>query len=288
MTTGSQQPEGPGGLRMRTDGDCEIAAARLLDVFERQRRRFIAELRGFGPDDWAGPTRCADWSAHEVVRHLCDANVVAVVPAGDRTLDVRSGFDPRVTPAKWPSFAADQLPADTLACFTQTTEDLLGLARDRLARGESFAVWLPYGPMDWTILILHAAWDSWLHERDILLPRGAEPHADDDAIFYATAYGLFIATAVASMSGWQGRAELSLSGSGGGTFALASREAVTLTAARGHGAGPDAAQTADALGGRAAVAAALAELPSDSRQALLRLANFFNLPAAGRTRVQAE
>jgi hypothetical protein len=33
-----------------------------------------------------------------------------------------------------------------------TTEELLALARDRLARGRRFDVRLPYGPMDWTVL----------------------------------------------------------------------------------------------------------------------------------------
>ena len=45
--------------------------------------------------------------------------------------------------------------------------------------------------MDWTVFVLHAFWDSWLHERDILLARGTGHPTDDDATGYATAYGLF-------------------------------------------------------------------------------------------------
>lgn len=55
--------------------------------------------------------------------------------------------------------------------------------------------------MDWTVRALHGLWDSWLHERDVLLPRGIEHPADGDATVYATAYGLFIAAAVASVFG---------------------------------------------------------------------------------------
>jgi hypothetical protein len=28
--------------------------------------------------------------------------------------------------------------------------------------------------MDWTVLLLHLFWDSWIHERDVLLARGAD------------------------------------------------------------------------------------------------------------------
>jgi hypothetical protein len=55
--------------------------------------------------------------------------------------------------------------------------------------------------VDWTVRVLHGLWDSWLHERDVLLPQGIEHPTDGDATVYATAYGLFIAAAVASVFG---------------------------------------------------------------------------------------
>jgi hypothetical protein len=44
-------------------------------------------------------------------------------------------------------------------------------------------------------------------------------------------------------------------------------------------AGPRAAEVTDALGGRAPVAAVLADLPASTRAALSRMAGFFNAPA---------
>ena len=81
-----------------------------------------------------------------------------------------------------------------------TTEDRFDRDRDRLAQGLSFDVHMPYGPVDWTVRELHGFWDSWLHERDVLLARGTVHPADGDATGYATGSGLFIAAAVASMS----------------------------------------------------------------------------------------
>jgi uncharacterized protein (TIGR03083 family) len=272
----------PGQLLLRTEGPCDLDPGRLLEVFGRQRQRFAAVLRGFGPGDWAAPTRCADWSAHDVVRHLCDGNAIIkawVTGTGRSTLDVTAGFDPRITPRTWPVLSAGETFGTTLSRFLASTDDLLVLLRERLARGDSFDVRLPYGPMAWTVGILHAFWDSWLHERDVLLIRGREHPTDGDATRYAAAYGLFIATAVACMYGDRVQEKLTLGGDGGGVFDLDSRRAVTLTVTPATVAGPPAPQVTDALAGRAPVATVLGGLPANSRTALSRMADFFNTPA---------
>ena len=149
----------------------------------------------------------------------------------------------------------------------------------RLARGRRFDVRLPYGPADWTVLLLHAFWDSWIHERDVLLARGADHPTDGDATAYATAYGVFIAASVASMFGDQVREKLTLGGDGGGVFDVDGRRGVTITVDRVTAAGPRAAEVADALAGRAPIAAALPDLPASSRAALSRMADVFRAPA---------
>ena len=267
----------PGTLLLRTAGACDLDPEHLLEVFGEQRRRFAAVLQGFGPGDWAAPTRCADWSAHEVVRHLCDCNAHgAAAGPDDRTLDLTAGFDPRTTPRGWLAASAGEPPEATLSRFVATTEELLAVLRTRLAQGRRFEVRLPFGPMDWTVFVLHSFWDSWLHERDMLLPRGADHPTDGDATAYAAAYGVFIAAAVASMFGDPVHQKLTLGGDGGGVFDLDSRGAVTLTVTRVATAGPPAAQVTDALAGRAPAAAVLGDLPSSTRAALSHLADFFN------------
>jgi uncharacterized protein (TIGR03083 family) len=269
-----------GKLLLRTAGACDLDPEHLLEVFGEQRRRFVAVLQGFGPDDWAAPTRCADWSAHDVVRHLCDGNAIAAgAGPDDHTLDITAGFDPRITPCGWLTASADESPDATLTRFVATTEEVLALLRARLAQNRRFDIRLPYGPMDWTVLVLHGFWDSWLHERDVLLARGTGHPTDDDATVYAAAYGLFIAAAVASMFGDQVQEKLTLGGDGGGVFDLDTRGAVTLTVTRVTTAGPPAAQVTDALAGRTQTAAVLGELPASSRAALSHLADFFNTPA---------
>jgi uncharacterized protein (TIGR03083 family) len=269
----------PSRLILRTGGACDFDPEHLLDVFSEQRLRFVAVLQGFGPGDWAGPTRCADWSAHDVVRHLCDGNAIpAAAVTDDETLVVAAGFDPRITPRGWLTASANDSTGATFDRFVATTEEAFALARGWLAENRRLYVRLPYGPMDWTVLMLHGLWDSWIHERDVLLTRGIEHPTDGDATFYVTAYGLFLAAAVASMFGDPVQEKLKLSGDGGGVFDLDSRGGVTLTVNRVATAGPPAARVADALAGRSPHAAALGDLPASSRAALSRLADFFNTP----------
>jgi uncharacterized protein (TIGR03083 family) len=283
MSDRSPVPEDtrPGGLLLRTVGTCRIDPGRLFEVFGEQRQRFVTVLRGFGPDDWAAPTRCAGWSAHDVVRHLCDGNTIAA-GADDHALDLAAGFDPRITPREWPAVSADQSPGVTMSRFLATTDELLALWHDRLAQGLRLDVRLPYGPMDWTVLVLHAFWDSWLHERDVLLARGREHPTCGDATRYAAAYGLFIAAAVASMLGDQLQEKLTLGGDGGGVFDLDVRGTVTLAVAPVTTAGPLAAEVADALAGRAQIAPVLGDLPASSRASLSHMADFFNTPVRRR------
>jgi uncharacterized protein (TIGR03083 family) len=270
----------PGRLLLRTKDACDLDPERLLDVFGTQRERFVAVLGGFGPDDWAAPSRCSEWSAQDVLSHLCDCNAVAHgITAGrdDGTLDITAGFDPRTTPRGWPTVSVDESPESTLARFVSTTEELLSLTRAQLTH--KFDVRLPYGPTDWTVAVLHAFWDSWLHERDVLLAQGREHPTDDDATLYAAAYGLFIAAAVASIFGSQVQEKLKLGGGGGGIYELHTcGDAVTLTVDRLTTAGPSAADVTDALAGRSSVATALGDLSSNSRAALSHLADFFNTP----------
>jgi uncharacterized protein (TIGR03083 family) len=271
--------EGKRMILLQTKGVGDFDPGHLLDVFEEQRQRFVTVLQGFGPGDWAAPTRCTDWSAHHVVRHLCDGNMkAAAMGPDDRTLDLTSGYDPRITPREWLTASAGESPDATLSRFVATTGERLARDRARLAQGMRFDVRLPYGPVDWTVRVLHGFWDSWLHERDVLLARGAHHPTGRDATVYATAYGLFIAAAVAAAFGDPVHEKLTLGG--GGVFELDSRDGVTLTVTPAIAAGPPAAQVTDALGGRPPAAAVLGDLPAGSRAALSHMANFFNTPPA--------
>ena len=208
---------------------------------------------------------------------MCD--VTAYVPsAGDRTFDLANGFDPRITPREWLSVSVGEEPADTLSRLTAQTEEMLALVRSRLKAGSRFDVWLPFGLVDWRVQTLHLFWDSWIHERDVLLAQGAPHPTSAEATGYAAAYGLFIAAAVAAMFGEQVRHQLELSGPGSGIYDLSNEDGVALSVTRIATSGPLAAEVADALAGRVVPAAVLGALPAGPRTTLTRMGEFFNAP----------
>jgi hypothetical protein len=94
----------------------------------------------------------------------------------------------------------------------------------------------------------------------------------------SVAHSLFVAAAVASLSGHPVQEKLTLGGDGGGALDLASNGgAVTLTVTGRIGAGPSAAEVADALAGRPP-AAVLGGLPAGARTTRSHLADSFNRP----------
>ena len=50
----------------------------------------------------------------------------------------------------------------------------------------------PFGHLPARFLLAHASWDSWLHERDILVPLGLEPVVESDELLAATWYALLV------------------------------------------------------------------------------------------------
>ena len=116
--------------------------------------------------------------------------------------------------------------------------------------------------MDWTVVVLHSFWDSWIHERDVLLPRGDEHHTCDDATSHAISYGLFIAAAVAAIFGDPVQERLKLGTDGGGVFDLVSGGGVSLRVDRVTTAGPPVARVADALAGHSQIDAAHDAVPT--------------------------
>jgi uncharacterized protein (TIGR03083 family) len=262
-------------LRLSIGGGYEIDTGHLIDVFDGQRQQFVATLRKFEHQDWAAPTRCSQWCAQDVVRHLADGSA-NVISGDDMSLARGDGFDPRTTPVQWLAASEGETPDATLDRFASSTEQLMSAARGWLASDRHFEVSLPYGRMDWPVLMLHVFWDSWIHERDVLLTRALDHPVGDAATRYATAYGLFIAAAIAARFGAPVSHQLSLGGEGGGIFELSPEDVVTLTATSGTAGGSSASSLADALAGRDGAEEVLSGLPVS----LSWLGEFFNAPVA--------
>jgi uncharacterized protein (TIGR03083 family) len=260
-------------IELRIHGEPRFDVYELIDVYEAHRLRFIDQLTELSADEWATPSRCSEWTVHQVVRHLADINELGVHDDGSSPFD---GFDPRTTPRRWLAPSDDETPADTLERIRAGSTVYFAATRASEKCGVERFVEFPFGKEPSTMLIAHAFWDSWVHERDVLVPLGREHRTDDAGTQFATTYALFISSAVAALFGTPVNATFELSGLGGGIYEVThdGDGAIVRSSRDDMTSGADAGALSDALSGRGSVD----NLLEPSPPGLSSLANFFNAP----------
>lgn len=171
----------------------------------QQRRRLAATLAGFDEPQWRVPTRCDGWSAQDVVAHLAGTNQfwsasMASGLAGAPTR-ILTAFDPVTTPAALVAATRPQAPADTLASYCSSLDGLAAVLGDMSPDGWSAVAESPAGHVELRAVALHALWDAWIHERDILLPQGIEQPVDADEIRACLLYAAVISPTLLATRG---------------------------------------------------------------------------------------
>jgi uncharacterized protein (TIGR03083 family) len=203
------------GVAMR-DQDVQfgITPAQAREANATQRPRLLETLRDLPAQAWIHPTRCAGWSVQDVVRHLAQMNGVfldalAAAEAGER-FDAFRTFDPKRTPDEWVREMREVSAAQTFADFEASTVAILAACAGLDEAGTTLVA-TPAGRQPWPRGILHALFDSSVHERDVLAAVGtaAEPGPDLATI---AAYQVLLAARVACLVGASFDAVLHLSG----------------------------------------------------------------------------
>jgi uncharacterized protein (TIGR03083 family) len=191
--------DGPAALVL--DGPTGDPAVPLL----RQRRRLATTLAGLDAAQWAAPSRCDGWSVQDVVAHLVTTNQFWAFSAS-AALDgtptrVLATFDPVASPAEMVAAVRSQSPAEVLARFAETNEALAHAVAGLDAEGWSAVGEAPPGHVSLRAVALHALWDAWVHERDIVLPLGLVPVEEADEIDGSLRYAAGLGPAFAATSG---------------------------------------------------------------------------------------
>lgn len=158
----------------------------------RQRGRLEARLRELSEEEWHHPSRCAGWSVQDVVTHLMSTNAFWALSiqaglAGEPTRYLAT-FDPVASPAQLVAQAQGTPVSDTLQQLATSNEALAevvdhldGADWDTLAEA-------PPGHLPIHLVADHALWDSWVHERDILLPLGRSPVVEAEEVLACLRY----------------------------------------------------------------------------------------------------
>jgi uncharacterized protein (TIGR03083 family) len=153
-------------------------------LLHRQRGRLTERLAGLSAEGWRQPTRCHLWDVGDLIAHMTDTNrwtLAALAAAQDPSLPSPfDGFDSRVTPHERVVAARGRRSADLLEDLRNGTEEV---AKALAAALDPEFPLVRYGPLRYRAPVagLHLFWDSWLHERDVLLPLGlGGDHADEE------------------------------------------------------------------------------------------------------------
>lgn len=167
----------------------------------RQRRRLVDVLAAFTDDDWEHATRCEAWSAREVVVHLDSTNAFWIhsIAAGRRGEPSRvlAHFDPVASPAQMVAAAGTTSAAEVLERFAASSDALAELLESLDERAWTLPAEAPPGHLSISAVAHHALWDSWVHERDILVPRGIAPVEESDEIAASLRYAAALSPAFA-------------------------------------------------------------------------------------------
>jgi uncharacterized protein (TIGR03083 family) len=158
----------------------------------RQRARLAKIAADFSEADWASPSRCSKWSVRDVIAHLAGINPLYVMSAvaglaGEPTR-VMPSFDPAASPLKMVDDLAALSSAEILGLFESSNADLADTVEALDEHGWSTLAESPLGAVPIRLLMSHALWDSWVHERDVLIPLGLEPEVVADEVVAGLRY----------------------------------------------------------------------------------------------------
>ena len=142
----------------------------------RQRKRLAATVAAFTDEQWAQPSRCEGWSNRDVIVHLDSTNSfwAFAISAGVQGAPTQflATFDPVASPAQLVTGAGERSIHEVLTSFVASTDALVELWESLDDGGWSSTAEARPGHVSVSTVTHHALWDSWVHERDILLPLG--------------------------------------------------------------------------------------------------------------------
>jgi uncharacterized protein (TIGR03083 family) len=186
--------------------DIDAVVTDPYDAFARQRARLAATLAGLTGAEWSSPSRCDGWTVQDVIEHLAGVNSfwALSLESGLRNQPTQllASFDPVSVPAAMVDAARGAPSSATLDRFVTTNEVLTDIVGSLTSADWSRHAEAPPGHLAIRAVVAHALWDSWIHERDVLVPLSRAQVIETDEVLtslvYVTALGPGIRCAAGS------------------------------------------------------------------------------------------
>jgi uncharacterized protein (TIGR03083 family) len=204
----------------RYDGKPIIDVDAVVDnpstVVIRQRDRFADALRKLTSAEWQAQSRCSEWTVQDVIAHLVGVNrywnFALSAGARDEPTRVLADFDPVAVPAAMVDAARGTPPSETLDGFIESNAQLAATISTFSSEDWSKAGEAPPGHIALRAVAAHALWDSWTHERDVLIPLGRKQVIEDDELVTSLAYVVAINPALRVSAGTAASATVNVIG----------------------------------------------------------------------------
>ena len=162
-------------------------------------------MAGLRADEWTAPSRCERWSVQDVIAHLTGTNRfwAASIAAGlaGRPTRFLASFDPVATPAQMVDGLRTMAFSDVMAGYVETVDALERVICDLDEAAWSMPAEAPPGHIAVRAVALHALWDAWIHERDVVLPLGLAATVEGDEVAACLAYVAALGPALLASSG---------------------------------------------------------------------------------------
>ena len=171
----------------------------------RQRRRLADTLAALDEQQWTTSSRCDGWSVRDVIAHLVGTNqfwTVSILHGlrGEPTRYLQ-GFDPVATPAQMVDAVRELSSAEVLSQYIESVEGLAAVVEGLDETAWSSIAEAPPGHIAVRAVALHALWDAWTHERDIVLALGMTQTIEPDEVAGSLYYSAAIGPALAASKG---------------------------------------------------------------------------------------
>jgi uncharacterized protein (TIGR03083 family) len=179
---------GATGVPMSVPGEPE----EIADAWRSHRRRLRAWFSSLDEDGWSADTRCSAWRVSELAEHLVSGAQFlgftlhqACKGTPSRLLE---GFDAQETPANAALQFRGLSTAELLDRLTDMDARLDAEMAAVAAAGWDAPAEGPLGQIPAYVAVNHFLFDSWVHERDLMLPAGQTPETDPTEAAVVTSY----------------------------------------------------------------------------------------------------
>jgi uncharacterized protein (TIGR03083 family) len=169
----------------------DVDPAAALAAYAQHRRRFAAEVASLDEAALATQSRCALWSVADVLRHCRDVDYwMQALWSGERP--PFSSFDPIMTPHEFVVAGRSIPDLEARDRYVSSSEAMAADVGGSPPERWGLTSVSPVGFVPWWLSALHVFFDSWIHERDVLLPLGVSVPVEESEALPVLAYSFAI------------------------------------------------------------------------------------------------